>query len=75
MHSSPSSKPKLGLLNLIVIVLSIYVLGALTIDTVYKLPAETSTLLNYIMCVFLSGILCTVLSGRKQSKIHAVGMD
>ncbi|HLF65437.1 MAG TPA: potassium channel family protein [Saprospiraceae bacterium] len=39
---------KLGLLDLTVIVLSIYVLGALVIDTVYVLPEETSRLLNYI---------------------------
>ena len=48
-------KNKLGLLNLLVVILSIYVLGALTIDTVYVLPNETSVLLNYIdnaICVF-----------------------
>lgn len=46
---------KLSLLNLIVLVLSIYVLGALLIDSVYKLPTETSILLNYIdhgICAF-----------------------
>lgn len=39
---------KLSLLNLIVLILSVYVLGALIIDSVYVLPKETSLLLNYI---------------------------
>lgn len=46
---------KLDLLNIIVIILSIYVLGALVIDTLWKLPPETSKLLNYFdnaICVF-----------------------
>ena len=53
--TTPKPKNKLGLLNLLVVVLSIYVLGALTIDTMYVLPAETSNLLNYIdntICIF-----------------------
>ena len=44
-----------GFLYLSVFVLSIYVLGALIIDTTLKLPAETSLLLNYIdvgICIF-----------------------
>jgi len=47
MTKEPNSN-KLGLLNLIVLILSIYVLGALLIDSVYVLPPETSLLLNYI---------------------------
>jgi len=46
---------RLSLLNLIVLILSIYVLGALLIDSVYVLPNETSLLLNYIdngICIF-----------------------
>ena len=39
---------RLTLLNLIVTLLSIYVLGALLFDTLYVLPPETSSLLNYI---------------------------
>lgn len=49
------SNDKIGILNLIVIVLSIYVLIAMLIDTFLKLPVETSRLLNYIdtlICVF-----------------------
>jgi voltage-gated potassium channel len=59
--TAKEAKPKFGLLNLIVIVLSIYVLGALTIDTMYVLPAETSALLNYIdntICVFFFAEFC-----------------
>lgn len=43
-HNSNS----LNLLNIIVLILSIYVLGALVIDSVYILPKETSLLLSYI---------------------------
>jgi voltage-gated potassium channel len=38
---------KLGFLNLLVLVLSIYVLIALFIDTIFKLPTEISRLLYY----------------------------
>ncbi|MEZ4902873.1 MAG: potassium channel family protein [Spirosomataceae bacterium] len=60
-QKSNKSTHRLGLLNLIVIVLSIYVLGALTIDTVYVLPEETSLLLNYIdnaICAFFFFEFC-----------------
>ncbi len=49
------SVEKLGTLNLIVIILSIYVLGALLVDTLYVLDPETSSLLNYFdnaICAF-----------------------
>ncbi len=50
-----NTENKLGLLNIIVIILSIYVLGALIVDTIFVLPKETSILLNYIdntICAF-----------------------
>ena len=56
-----TEKNELGLLNLIVFVLSIYVLCALLIDTVVKLPKETSILLAYIdnaICVFFFAEFC-----------------
>lgn len=46
---------KLGLLDFIVILLTLYVLGALVIDTFCKLPKETTILLNYFdyaICAF-----------------------
>lgn len=52
---------KLGALNLIVIFLSIYVLGALVIDTLFVLPKETSKLLeyiDYIICLFFFFEFC-----------------
>jgi voltage-gated potassium channel len=52
---SKNSGNSLGLLNLLVFVLTIYVLIVLIIDTLYVLPAETSRLLNYIdyaICTF-----------------------
>ncbi|MET0946321.1 MAG: ion transporter [Flavobacterium sp.] len=53
--SKEQKTEKLGLLNLTVLILSIYVLAALIIDSVYILPRETSLLLNYIdngICAF-----------------------
>lgn len=49
------STNKFGFLNLAVLVLSVYVLCALIIDTTFKLSEETSILLNYIdvaICIF-----------------------
>lgn len=46
---------ELGILNLIVIVLSIYVLGILVVDRIFELPVETLRLLSYIdnsICIF-----------------------
>jgi len=46
---------KIGALNILVIILSIYVLGALIVDTVFVLPSETTILLSYIdnlICAF-----------------------
>ncbi|RCH56338.1 ion transporter [Mucilaginibacter hurinus] len=48
MNTQNPSEKKIDVLNLIVFVLSVYVLGALLIDTIFKLPAETSRLLIYI---------------------------
>jgi voltage-gated potassium channel len=53
--TTKKTTPKLGILNIIVFVLSLYVLGSLVIDTVYDLPEETSALLNYLdnaICAF-----------------------
>jgi len=55
------SENKLGILNLLVIVLSIYVLGSLLIDSFFALPPETSSLLNYIdnsICAFFFFEFC-----------------
>jgi len=48
-------KENLGFLNLLILLLSFYVLIALLIDTIFKLPPETSKLLNYI-----DNIICAV---------------
>lgn len=37
----------LGFLNLMVLALTIFVLGALTVDTLFQIPKEVSTLLDY----------------------------
>lgn len=51
----PATEQKLGFLNLTVIVLTIYVMGALVIDSFFKLSHETSKLLqdlDYGICIF-----------------------
>ena len=61
MTINSKSENQLGLLNLVVFVLSIYVLLAILADTIFKLPAETSTLLTYIdntICVFFFAEFC-----------------
>jgi voltage-gated potassium channel len=50
-----NNKDSLTLLDLIVLVLSIYLIGALVADTIFVLPKETSLLLDYIdnvICIF-----------------------
>jgi len=48
-------KENLGFLNLLILLLSFYVLIALLVDTIFKLSPETSKLLNYI-----DNIICAV---------------
>ena len=46
---------KIGTLNIIVLILTLYVLGALIVDTVFRLPDEISSLLGYFdttICAF-----------------------
>jgi len=55
MMENKPQEVKLSPLNIIVIVLSIYVLCALVIDSIIVLPRETNKLLNYIdntICAF-----------------------
>ena len=50
-----NNENKLGFLNLTVIILTLYVLGALVADTFWQLPTETSKLLtyfDYLICAF-----------------------
>jgi voltage-gated potassium channel len=48
MERKSEVKQKFSLLHILVIILSLYVLGALFIDTVFEIPEETSLLLMYI---------------------------
>ena len=55
MEKSTNTGNKFGLLNLLVLILSIYILLALLLDTLFKLDPETSKILEYIdsvICVF-----------------------
>ncbi len=50
-----NQQQKIGFLNLIVLILTIYVLGAMLVDLFVKLPQETSRVINIIddcICVF-----------------------
>jgi voltage-gated potassium channel len=52
---------KFGLLNLLVLILSLYILIALLVDTFFKLDAETSKILEYIdsiICIFFMTEFC-----------------
>ncbi len=60
---SPNNRTgqKLSTLNIVVFILSIYVLGALVIDTIFKLEYETEELLIYIdhsICAFFFFEFC-----------------
>jgi voltage-gated potassium channel len=66
------SENKLGILNLLVIVLSIYVLGSLIIDSFVALPKETEHLLTYIdnlICAFFFFEFCYRFYHAK-NKLH-----
>jgi voltage-gated potassium channel len=52
---SDQKENKLGFLNLMVLILSVYVLIALIVDTVVQLPPEIARILNFVdngICVF-----------------------
>jgi voltage-gated potassium channel len=62
----------LSILNILVIILSIYVLSALLIDSVFILPSETSSLLNYIdntICIFFFAEFC-IRFYKAENKLH-----
>jgi voltage-gated potassium channel len=55
MADKENSENRLGLLNLLVLVLSIYVLLALIVDTVFIVPPEIARILNFVdngICIF-----------------------
>jgi voltage-gated potassium channel len=54
-NQSEDKKESLGFLNILILLLSFYVLIALLVDTVFKLPSEISKLLDYI-----DNIICAV---------------
>lgn len=63
---------EIGFLNIAVLVLTIYVLGAIIIDTVFTLSDETSKLLNYIdiyICVFFFFEFCLRFF-KSKNKLH-----
>jgi voltage-gated potassium channel len=70
MSVTVTKENQLGILNLVVFVLSVYVLLAILIDTIFVLPEETSILLSYIdntICVFFFTEFCVRFFRRKIS--------
>jgi voltage-gated potassium channel len=70
-EKAESKENKLDFLNIFVILLSIYVLAALLVDTFFKLSPETSKLLNLIdnvICVFFFLEFC-IRFYRAESKL------
>jgi voltage-gated potassium channel len=56
-----NSEQNFGFLNLIVLILSIYILVALLIDTLFNLPRETSKILEHVdstICIFFLVEFC-----------------
>lgn len=71
-NSIENTSDKLGLLNIVVILLSIYVLGVLVVDTIYVLPAEISLLLRFIdngICAFFFIEFC-IRFYKAESKLN-----
>ena len=48
MSKSENTHEKLSYFNLLILVLSVYILGSFLVDTFFTLPKETSRLLNFI---------------------------
>jgi voltage-gated potassium channel len=48
MENVEENKEKLNFLNLLIIILSFYVLGSLVVDTFFTLPPEIAKVLNYV---------------------------
>jgi voltage-gated potassium channel len=66
--SNETTEDNLGIINLLVLVLSIYVLIALLVDSFFTLSTETSSLLNYIdvaICAFFFLDFCVRFSKAK----------
>jgi voltage-gated potassium channel len=55
VNQEEEKKDNLGFLNLLILLLSFYVLIALLVDIIFNLPPETSKLLNYI-----DNIICVI---------------
>lgn len=63
-----NSEHRIGILNVLAIVLSLYILGSLLVDSVTELPPETSRLLTYIdtaICVFFFVEFCVRFAKAK----------
>ncbi|NML65616.1 ion transporter [Hymenobacter sp. RP-2-7] len=59
--TTPSSFPRVGVLNVAVVVLSVYVLLALFVSTVFRLPPQTERILNLAdnaICAFFLVEFC-----------------
>lgn len=64
------AKPPVGIWQIVMLLLCVYVLGALFVDTVFSLPSETSTLLNQIdnlVCfIFIGDFIFNVITAKRK---------
>ena len=68
----------LGFLNLLILILSVYVLIALVVDTFVVLPLETARMLNYIddaICIGFTGNINKFLKKLPPSKTVIDGFN
>jgi voltage-gated potassium channel len=71
MEETNTPQPKLGFLNLMVLILSVYVLIALLVDTVLTLPHEIVRILAFVdnaICLFFLAEFC-IRFYRAESKL------
>ena len=77
MTNSDQKEESLGFLNILIIILSFYVLGSLLVDTFLKLPLETEKILNYIdnaICgVFLIDFIVRLKNAENKYKFMKWG--
>ncbi len=72
MHNTETNHSNLSIWQLIMLFLSVYVLGALFVDTAFQLPEETSSLLdqidNAVCLIFIGDFICNVFNSTPKRK-------
>jgi voltage-gated potassium channel len=77
MSSTPANSEKFGFLNLIIVILSVYVLAALLVDTFFSLPPDIHDLLQIIddgIClIFLYDFFYRLVKSKNKSSFMKWG--